>query len=346
MIKFSVVIPVFNAEKTLTKCVNSILNQEYKNIEVILVNDGSTDNSLNQCMILQKKDYRISVINKENEGVAKARNDGLMVCTGDYVYFVDPDDLVDSKIFLECSSLLEEDKYDVLVFGHRKQIMGKSNIYFRDIIPQPFLVKDDINNKKKYLTDMYLSGAGFSAWDKLISIPFLKENNIFFPLLKRGQDMAFCANVFEKSNSIICIPQIYYYYLDFNTTNNNKVDPNIIKNHQYIFERLTKIFTSNIEEFYKNSFLQSIYLKWFFYVVVNNILKSNMTFKEKTNEIKKIYNSNFSKKTLNNFKLNNANNLQNKLILLLLKTHNVYLHILSVYTLNFIKTKLINYKRL
>ena len=93
----SIVIPVYNAEIYLKKCINSILTQTYKNIQIILVNDGSTDNSAKICEDFLKKDNRIKLINKTNGGVSSARNMGIYNCEGDYIVFVDSDDWIDSR---------------------------------------------------------------------------------------------------------------------------------------------------------------------------------------------------------------------------------------------------------
>lgn len=346
MLKFSVVIPIYNASSTLVDCVKTILNQEYNDIEIVLVNDGSVDNSLDICLNFKRKDSRIKLINKKNEGVARARNDGLKVCTGDYVYFVDPDDLVESNIFLEVSPILKEKDIDILVFGHRKKILNRDMIYSKDIVMSPFTVKNNTKMKQNYLTQMYLAGVGFSAWDKIIRIDFLKENNISFPLLKRGQDMAFCAKVFEKSSYIVCLDKIFYTYLDFNSTGTNKTDPNIIQNHQYIFACLTKIFMDDEAYFYTNAFLQTIYLKWFFYVIPNNILNSENNFMTKKNQMKNIYTNDLAKYIQSKFKIKDALGEKNKVMLLILKYKLLYLHILLIKIVKVSKPFISRYRRI
>ena len=98
MDKISVIVPVFNAEKTLERCVNSIINQTYSKFEIILVDDGSLDNSLKICDKYKKQDSRIKVIHQENGGVSKTRNVGLANATGEWILFVDSDDLIDREL--------------------------------------------------------------------------------------------------------------------------------------------------------------------------------------------------------------------------------------------------------
>ena len=103
----SIIIPMYNSEKTLNRCIESVLKQTYSNIEVVLINDGSTDNSRNICEEFAKKDNRIVLVNKENEGVGKARNTGLEVSNGKYISFVDSDDYIESNMI--------ENLYNILI---------------------------------------------------------------------------------------------------------------------------------------------------------------------------------------------------------------------------------------
>lgn len=103
-IKISVIIPVYNVEKYLRQCVDSIINQTYKNIEIILIDDGSTDSCPVICDEYAVKDDRIKVIHKKNAGVSAARNDGLKEITGDYVTYVDSDDWLDLEAFFKVVS--------------------------------------------------------------------------------------------------------------------------------------------------------------------------------------------------------------------------------------------------
>lgn len=96
---FSVIIPIFNVEKFLSKCIESILSQSYPNWELILVNDGSSDKSPQICDTFASKDSRIKVINKSNQGVSKARNSGLDIARGKYICFVDADDIIAPTLF-------------------------------------------------------------------------------------------------------------------------------------------------------------------------------------------------------------------------------------------------------
>lgn len=119
--KISIIVPIYNVEKYLQKCVDSILCQTYKNLEIILVNDGSPDNCPAICDEYAKKDKRIKVIHKQNGGVSSARNAGLDVATGKYVQFVDSDDWVEPEYSKTMINLIEENNCDLGICGYIKK---------------------------------------------------------------------------------------------------------------------------------------------------------------------------------------------------------------------------------
>ena len=112
----SVIIPVYNVEKYLEKCVLSVLNQTYKNLEIILVDDGSTDSSSELCEKLKTLDNRIIVVHKINGGLSDARNAGLNVCKGDYIFFLDSDDYIKSNTIEILTNIMYKDNSDLVLF--------------------------------------------------------------------------------------------------------------------------------------------------------------------------------------------------------------------------------------
>lgn len=123
----SVIIPVYMAEKFLHRCVNSVLNQTYQNFEIILINDGSKDKSGMICDEYAKKDKRIKVIHQENQGVSAARNKGLDMARGEWIYFLDSDDYISPKSFELLMCVQKEDDYDIVASGHCS-VQGKQCI--------------------------------------------------------------------------------------------------------------------------------------------------------------------------------------------------------------------------
>ena len=127
MKKVSIIIPIYNVEEYLSQCLDSIVNQTYSNLEVILINDGSTDNCLEICNKYINK-YNWKLINKKNGGLSSARNAGLKEFTGDYVYFIDSDDWVESTMLLECIQEIEKSGVDILLFGMQFDIEKQKQI--------------------------------------------------------------------------------------------------------------------------------------------------------------------------------------------------------------------------
>lgn len=119
MTKFSIIVAVYNIEKYINQCIESIINQTYSEIEIILVNDGSTDNSLHILQEWKQKDNRIKIINKKNGGLSSARNEGLKVATGEYVAYIDGDDWVSPKMFEKLSQKINQfAKPDIVTFSY------------------------------------------------------------------------------------------------------------------------------------------------------------------------------------------------------------------------------------
>ncbi len=140
----SVIVPVYNAEKFLYKCVESIINQSYKNIEIILVDDGSTDNSPTICDELAESDSRIVVIHKENGGVSSARNAGLDAAIGDYIAFVDSDDWIDNDMYETMLSLMERTNSQIASSSIMRENGDKASVWGE--IEEPYIIKsrDDV----------------------------------------------------------------------------------------------------------------------------------------------------------------------------------------------------------
>jgi len=170
MKKISVIIPVYNVEKYLKRCLDSLLNQKYKNVELIVVNDGSPDNSQKIIDEYAKKDSRVVSIIKENGGQASARNLGLTKATGDYISFIDSDDYVEKDIYSSLKSYMEKD-YDIVIFDY--------NIVFKDSIKKEescTCVDSDNVTVKEYL----LCG-GVSPWNKIYKRDYLEKCEFKFP---------------------------------------------------------------------------------------------------------------------------------------------------------------------
>ena len=202
----SIIVPVYNVEKYLKKCVYSILNQSYKNLEVILVNDGSTDNSGKICDELSREDSRINVYHKDNGGLSDARNYGVAKANGEYVGFVDSDDYIDQYMYENLYKAIR--KYNTQVAE-----CGITRVYKNNKLRPHYdgeeysLVVDREGYLKEYLENRKVYGA---AVCKLLSIDLAKV--LKFPDGKVYEDVFYTLELLKKVDKYTLISGNYYYY--------------------------------------------------------------------------------------------------------------------------------------
>lgn len=206
MSEVSIIVPVYNVEKYLLKCLDSLINQTFKDIEIICVNDGSPDNSLQILNDYAKKDERVKVIEKENGGLFSARHEGMKYIQGKYVIFVDSDDWVSENLVEKCLNTAGNDNPDVVVFGafsvreKNGKILCKRGGYDFAKIPAKFSRK----NIFKYPP---------TAWSKMYRAGFLKEHNIRFQEIKNGEDQLFFIHSMLCAKKIKTVRENLYYYI-------------------------------------------------------------------------------------------------------------------------------------
>lgn len=186
----SVIVPVYNVEKYLEKCVESICNQTYQDLEIILIDDGATDNSGKICDELAKQDERIVVIHQKNAGQASARNAGLEIFKGDYLAFVDSDDTIEANMFEILLTIMEKPDCDIAICGHR--IVRKNEIRnetFKESQEQVL----DIDE----LWEEIFGKLNNAVWNKLYKRELIGDNR--FPVdLIHGEDLIFNLNYLKK----------------------------------------------------------------------------------------------------------------------------------------------------
>ena len=176
--KFSVIIPVYKVEQYLNQCVDSVLNQSFKDFELILVDDGSPDNCPKICDDYAKKDARVKVIHQQNGGQACARNTGLSYAVGMYIIFLDSDDYLIDSTALEKINDKTVAEPDVILYGYRK-LFESDGSFSTPVCNFPEVVRGI--SPAAYLNELLLSGSySGTAWCKAIRTMFLKDNDIEF----------------------------------------------------------------------------------------------------------------------------------------------------------------------
>lgn len=203
----SIIVPVHNAQSTLHKCIESILNQKYSNIELLLIDDGSTDNSLLICKEFAQKDFRIKVYHQNNQGVSVARNWGIEKCIGEWISFIDSDDYI-APTYL--NKLVTQAEGCELIIGGNNRIKANNLLERAEFPDSKISIKD--NDIACIMDNVLIYG---TPWGKLFQSSTIKDNNIRFkPEFQLHEDHIFYFEVINHLSSIRLITDSDYYYVD------------------------------------------------------------------------------------------------------------------------------------
>lgn len=214
MIRVSVIVPVYNVERYLNRCIESVLGQSYRNIELILVDDGSTDASGRICDEYCEKDSRVKVIHKENGGVSSARNIALDAVMGDYLIFLDSDDALDLHTIEVCVDNAESSKWDIVMFGFHMYSETEHGVNYQNDI----LYESEIIESKERLisnfSDYYRKGYLNFITDKMIRTSLINDNNIRFrsEFNIGGEDGVFILELARYLTGIRVTDHAFYQY--------------------------------------------------------------------------------------------------------------------------------------
>lgn len=225
--KISIIVPVYNNINHIKKCIESIINQSYRNIEILIVDDGSTDKSIIICEEYSKRDSRIRIISQENQGVSAARNTGLRNAIGDYIGFVDSDDYI------------EKDMYENLIIAANKHDADivETGVYLTDenenILRTTKFKENMLYNKYDCVTS-FLSGDNTAnyVWNKIFKQSLVKD--VTFPNYKYSEDYYFNYMLHARCNIKVTLPLLDYYYVQQKNSvtnvsfNKNKMDTIIV----------------------------------------------------------------------------------------------------------------------
>lgn len=239
--KISIIVPVYNAEKTLVRCLDSILGQTYSNLEILCVNDGSVDSSLEILKKYKKEDNRILIINqKENKGVAYTKNHGIKSATGDIISFVDSDDYIEQDMLEKMYTFLNKNNLDIVKCNYTNYIDNKK--YNIDLSYQNKTILKTKKAKSEFV-DKLISGE-IPGYLQLIMVKnnIIKNNNIHInPNLNFLEDLLFYMELIKNSNKIGILNEPLYNYI------NNKNGLTFSLSSQKIKNRISGIVFCNNE---------------------------------------------------------------------------------------------------
>lgn len=221
----SIIVPVYNIEKYLNRCIKSIVKQTYNNLEIILVNDGSTDTSLSICDEWEHKDKRIKILSQPNRGVSEARMNGLKSANGKYVSFIDGDDYIEEHYFEILHQNIIKYDADMVCCDCLEVVNGEKTDRFHNVINNRLL-----NSLQEYLQDYFLKNEfyGYVVWGKLIKCDLAQS--VYFPNIQFGEDTVYMLSLFEKNPITYIINYQGYYYIRNETSVTKKTTDVIKKN--------------------------------------------------------------------------------------------------------------------
>ena len=239
MPKISVIVPVYNVEKYLARCLDSIINQTLADIEIICINDGSTDNSLEILNDYAKKDSRIKIIDQTNAGLSCARNAGMQIAQGEYIGFVDSDDWIDLDFYEKLYTAAK--KYDAdIACGSIKawRKCNRKNIMLK--YKEEELASDIY--RKFYLCDIPET---CNVWNRIYRTSKLRENHIEFEPGVLYEDVCFTTEVLIETDTLVTVPGTYYNYVRLNVNSVVKIKSEKAKrDYEHIKKRMLELLKS------------------------------------------------------------------------------------------------------
>ncbi len=284
--KVSIIVPIYNVEKYLDRCIQSLVNQTLNDIEIILVDDGSPDNCPSMCDEYAQKDNRIKVIHKQNAGLGYARNSGLEIATGKYVAFVDSDDYVDTSMYEALYKRAETINVDVVYCGFNTEVSKNKWRESKEVN------KDQLwegNNVKEFMYNMIASGKGvrqerlyqMSVWHAIYRRDIIVNHNILFPSERDvvSEDIPFQVDFLKNSNRILYLKEHYYYYC----LNGTSLTATFKKEKFYGYNKLRECLLSKINEMEYRQRVNRLYIgycrSYCFDLFSSNIFDKNKLYK-------------------------------------------------------------------
>lgn len=301
--KVSIIIPTYNCEKYIARCLKSVFTQSYNNLEIIVIDDGSTDKTNEICKKLKNEDHRLVYIKKDNGGVSSARNLGLQRATGDYIIFVDSDDTIDNFMIEHMLNKIKD--YDC-VYCKYKKITRNKEILINEIniknLNQKQVLSYYIGDKRKYKKNIIIKNSIMGSVWRILFKKSILEGLKFDNNLKYSEDFVFIMQILNKNPKINYVDEyLYNYYendISFSSSKN-------LKKIDYIFQIIpymtryfdAKIYKQKLDYFYIETILNIYYI----------LKQNNLTFKDLDEQKYKFVKENLKFKKIINFSKNQSN---------------------------------------
>ena len=302
--KVSIVLPIYNVEKYLRRCIDSVINQTLREIEIILVDDGSPDDCGQICDEYCKKDERIKVIHQKNRGLSAARNSGIEIATSEYICFIDSDDYIEKDMIEYLYNNAKKYNTDITCCGF-------TNIYENGINEKITTVKEKKIYSSKEALDIHLLSGYIEvvAWNKLYKLELFA--NIRYPEGLLYEDMLTTYKLLDISNNILLLPDSKYYYCK----RKNSIGANTFSNKMLkLLDACDEVTNFTINKYSNLDNIKIAQIQWYI-VVLNKMIISNDLDKKLLNKTKKMIKDNLFILNKNNY-LNKTRKIQNLLLLI------------------------------
>lgn len=330
--KISVIVPVYNSEDNISRCIESVLKQSYTNIELILVNDGSKDLSGEICEAYAKLDNRIKVVHKKNGGVSSARNLGIKISTGEYIQFIDSDDYIDIDM---CEKLINKmiiSDADLVVCGYKS--INKDNISYVEYQECVYEILENITND---FSDLYQKNFFNSIWDKLYKREFIID--LFDETISLGEDLIFNLNYLKQGKKIAVLKECLYNYIRGNSDSlSSKYRENMFDIILNTYKITNEFYDSYISKNTERTCINSSFISGLCGSIQLLVYNSNIKSTEKIKVISSWINNRDVLNAINDIRINKK---EYKLICYLIRKKNIiliyYFYIVKKYIHKIIK---------
>lgn len=335
--KVSIIIPVYNGEKYIEKCLKSVMQQTYKDIEIIVINDGSKDNTNKIIQAYKEKDKRILYLVQENRGVSASRNKAIQKATGEYIVFVDADDTINEDYVEVLVQTIEKENVDIVACGYTDiSIYGvlKLNDFYKGNV---------LLSKNDFINDIFI-GVGGTLWGKIFKNKIIRENNIKMnEEIFMCEDMLFVLEYATKCTSFGAVKENLYYY---NRINDNSISSKINFTYYNNFITVIKLIEDILESNkYSRDFIDNILSQRIKSISLNLTImqqdnKHNYRVKDKLNNIKMILDNDYYKRYKDNL---SSDSVKENILLNLFKKENIraiYYYSHLIHFINGIKFKI------
>lgn len=303
--KVTVAVPIYNVEKYMDRCLQSLVDQNYKNLEIILVDDGSTDGCPAKCDDWAKRDDRITVVHKTNQGLGMARNTGLDNATGKYIFFIDSDDYVSTQIVEMCVAAAEKDGSDAVIYG-RTDVYPDGSTKSHPVKGDKTLFKGaEVRDELLPAMMTYAMGFGVSAWGKMYNLDRLKQLNKRFVSEREiiSEDTYFAVDFFADCKVATVLPEGLYYYFKRDDSLSRRYNPQRRLQNDVFYEKTAQLIA---QKGLSDKILASVAVRYHMYSIADmkQIICADISKSQKKTALKGYFDNGLLHSTLTEDSLN------------------------------------------